>query len=114
MEAPRVEDAGGTRGAATNHSQGCPGPWGRLGPCDAPGDRRVRWGLWLRLSGPPHPLPAQPGPGSRPGPHLTPSAAEARSWRPRTHMVMATFTSCTSSSRRREPKKLSSANLAAE
>lgn len=29
-------------------------------------------------------------------------------------MVMATFTSCTSSSRRREPKKPSSANLAAE
>lgn len=48
------------------------------------------------------------------GPHLTPSAVEARSRRPRTHMVMATFTSCTSSSRRREPKKPSSANLAAE
>lgn len=46
--------------------------------------------------------------------YLTPSAAEARSRRPRTHMVMATFTSCTSSSRRRELKKPSTANLAAE
>lgn len=55
-----------------------------------------------------------PVPGSRPWSYLTPSAAEARSQRPRTHMVMATFTSCTSSSRRREPKKLSNANLAAE
>lgn len=104
VQAPREHHAGGARGAAADHRQGRLGPGRRPGPRDAPGDGRAWWGPRRWLHGPP----------LAPGPHLTPSAAEARSRRPSRHMVMATFTSCTSSSRRSEPKKPSSANLAAE
>lgn len=37
VEAPWVEDTGGPCSTATDHSQGCLGPWGRLGPRDTPG-----------------------------------------------------------------------------
>lgn len=107
MEAPGTEDAGGARGTAADHGEGCLGPQRRPGPHDTPGNGREWWGLQLATRAP-------QSAGRAPGLNLTPSAAEARSQRPRTHMVMATFTSCTSSSRRREPKKLYNANLAAE
>ena len=57
VEAPRVEDAGGTCGASADHGQGSLRPLSRLDPRDAPGDGRVCWGLQLGLSSPATALP---------------------------------------------------------